>query len=138
MAAQKGRDMLVEVETTTDVWVVIGGARQIRKRGGRSSIDVTTASSTDLNRVLLDGGGVYSESISISGVFEDDAGFAKAEELNISGALNKFRFTVPDLAVYVAQYQLTDLECDNGGHDGAVQYSATLESSGTITRTPAV
>lgn len=136
MAAQAGKDMLVEVNTTDTTYVVIGGVRQIRKRGGRNTIDVTTASSTNLDRVLMDGGGVYAETISVSGVFEDDAAVALVESLSRTGALKSYKMTVPDYGVYEADYQVADFE-HSSQYDGTVEFSLTLESSGAITFTAA-
>ena len=137
MAANRGKDLLLKYNSGTfasPTWVTLGGlrARQIRK--GRTTIDVTTADSSNLARVLLAGGGVFSMTITGDGVFEDTAAQNKMNDQNDDGTLMDLQVTISELGVYRGFFQVTDMTF-GGDHDKELTFSVTLESSGVQTFT---
>ena len=51
-------------------------------------------------------------------------------------SLNNYQIVVPDFGTFAAPFVVSQLEY-NGEHDGAVQYSFSLESGGEVTFTAA-
>jgi TP901-1 family phage major tail protein len=85
---------------------------------------------------LLADGGIFSLSVSGSGVFTD-----AASEETLRGAMNattfkNFQVIIPDFGTYQGAFMVASLEY-SGEYNGEVTYSVTLESSGAITYTAA-
>ena len=143
MAAQKGKDILIKINTTSTTYVTIGGLRSSSITLNDESVDITNKDSNG-TRTLLAGAGVNSISISGSGVFTDDT----AEQLvrtsfqgqqNTSDgssaqtpAYKNFEFVIPDLGSYKGAFQITSLEYA-GEYNGEATYSMSFESAGYIT-----
>lgn len=134
MAAKRGKDMLIEYDSGSSTFVTLGGLRSRRLRMGRETIDVTTADSANLERVLLSGGGVFSMSISGDGVFEDTSAQAAVEAAVRAGTFLTLKITVPDYCTYQASFAFTDMEF-GGDHNTELSFSVTMESAGSITFT---
>ena len=131
MAAQKGSAVLIK-QTISGTPTTIGGLRSSSITINDEMVDVTNKDSSN-NRTLLANAGVFSMSISGSGVFTDSA----AEIAFRSAALNAatlqiFSFIIPDLGTYSGTFQVTSLEYA-GEYNGEATYSFSLESSGAIT-----
>lgn len=134
--AQRGRIFIVEVNTTGTTWVPVGGLRSKSLTQNRETIDVTNSDHTDLQRRLLDGGGVGMMSFSGSGLFEDNAGDTEINSLVASGQTKPWRITCPNFGVWQGAFQVTQYE-HSGEHNGAQQFTLTLESAGSWTFTTA-
>lgn len=135
MANQAGRSMAISVESAVaDTYNAFGGvtSRSIRMNG--QTIDVTDSDSTDLFQELLDGGGVKSVEISFSGHSKDDAAVMRSKVIYLTGALNDWRAVIPSFVQIDGIFQITSFEF-SGNHDGAVDYSITIQSSGKPTFT---
>ena len=76
MAAQKGLDMLLKINTSGSTYVTVGGLRSTSISLNDESVDITNKDSQG-NRTMLAGGGMNSVSITASGVFTD----ASSEEM---------------------------------------------------------
>ncbi|MES2905716.1 MAG: phage major tail protein, TP901-1 family, partial [Pseudomonadota bacterium] len=73
MTAQKGRDLLLKIDSTgSGSFVTIGGLRTRSLSFENESVDVTHAESSGQWRELLAGAGVKRARLSGSGVFKDD------------------------------------------------------------------
>ena len=143
MAAQKGLDMLLKINTSGSTYATVGGLRSTSITLNDESIDVTNKDSKG-HRTMLAGGGVSSVSISASGVFTD----ASTEETvraaffvhqNTSDgssaqtpAFKNFQFLIPDFGTLTGSFQITSLEYA-GEFNGEVTYSFAFESAGYIT-----
>lgn len=132
--AQTGRTFICEINTTGSTWVPIAGLRAKTLTQNRAVIDVTHSDHSDLQRRLLAGGGVYQMSFSGSGVLEDAAADVELNTLVASGAHKPFRVTLPGLFTWQASFQVTSYEV-TGSYDGAIEFSLTIESAGTVTVT---
>lgn len=143
MAAQKGLDMLLKVNTTGSTYVTIGGLRSTSITLNDESVDITNKDSLG-HRQLLAGGGMNSVSISASGVFTDSATeenvradfFGQQNTSDGSSAqtasFTNYQFLIPDFGTLTGSFQITSLEYA-GEYNGEVTYSMSFESAGYIT-----
>lgn len=143
MAAQKGLDMLLKVNTTGSTYVTVGGLRSTSITLNDESVDITNKDSLG-HRQLLAGGGMNSVSISASGVFTDSATeenvradfFAQQNTSDGSSAqtasFTNYQFLIPDFGTLTGSFQITSLEYA-GEYNGEVTYSLSFESAGYIT-----
>ena len=143
MAAQKGLDVLLKVNTTGSTYVTIGGLRSTSITLNDESVDITNKDSLG-HRQLLAGGGMNSVSISASGVFTDSATeenvradfFGQQNTSDGSSAqtasFTNYQFLIPDFGTLTGSFQITSLEYA-GEYNGEVTYSMSFESAGYIT-----
>lgn len=136
MAALAGTVMVVSMKDTggTPAFQPIAGLRSRRVTINNELIDTTNADSTGLWREQLDAAGVMSASISGTGIFIDDAGFANVQAMLFAKSLRDGKFDIPGFGLLAGKFKCTQLEL-SGEYNGAVQYSMTFESSGAITYT---
>lgn len=143
MAAQKGMDMLLKINSSGSTYVTVAGLRSTSITLNDETVDVTTKSSLG-HRALLAGGGVNSVSVSASGVWTSDT----SEELvrtallgqgNTSDgasaqtpAFKNFQMFIPDFGTMTGSFAVTSLEYA-GEYNGEVTFSISLESNGYIT-----
>ena len=143
MAAQKGLDMLLKINTSGSTYATVGGLRSTSITLNDESVDITNKDSQG-SRTMLAGGGVSSVSISASGVFtaastEENGRAAFFAQQNTSDgssaqtpAFKNFQFLIPDFGTLTGQFQITSLEYA-GEFNGEVTYSFAFESAGYIT-----
>tara|TARA_R110000744_G_scaffold266891_2_gene380873 strand:- start:183 stop:626 length:444 start_codon:yes stop_codon:yes gene_type:complete len=143
MAAQKGLDMLLKINTTGSTYVTVGGLRSTSITMSDESVDTTNKDSKG-SRSLLAGAGVSSVAISGSGVFTDETTEVLvrttmyAQQNTTDGtqsqtaAFKSFQFLVPSLGTYTGSFQITSLEYA-GEYNGEVTYSMSFESNGYVT-----
>tara|TARA_A200000113_G_scaffold224122_1_gene241264 strand:+ start:1122 stop:1565 length:444 start_codon:yes stop_codon:yes gene_type:complete len=143
MAAQKGLDMLLKVNTTGSTYVTVGGLRSTSITLNDESVDITNKDSLG-HRQLLAGGGMNSVSISASGVFTDAATeenvradfFAQQNTSDgssgQSASFTNYQFLIPSFGTLTGSFQITSLEYA-GEYNGEVTYSMSFESAGYIT-----
>ena len=140
MAGEKaGIKLLLEIETATDVYTLLGGLRSKSISINGEAIDVTNHDSSQW-KTLLDQAGIRSMSLSGSGVHNgDEATLGLAEDNSISQTLTKFRITDTESGgrIYTGLYKITSFE-RAGEYNAEQTYSMSLESSGAIgiTNTP--
>lgn len=135
MANAAGKSIAISIESAVGgVFNALGGSLQKSLRFNGQTIDITDSESTDLFQELLDGGGVKSVEISVSGHSKDDAGIARVKTRFMTGALSNFRAVIPSFIQVDGLFQITSFEI-TGNHDGAVDYSLTISSSGKPTLT---
>jgi TP901-1 family phage major tail protein len=136
MAAYKGNAMLLKIGATagsaaaSDTYTTVAGLRSTSITHNDETIDVTTKDSNQV-RTLLAGGGVYSVTISGSGVLTDDATLATLESAMNASDYHNFQVVVSGFGTYEGEFALTTLEM-SGEYNGEISYSITLESAGTV------
>ena len=139
MAALKGNLMLLKIGATpsgtpaSDTYTTVAGLRSTSITHNEETIDVTTKDSSQV-RQLLAGGGVYSMSVSGSGVLTDDAVSDTLEGAMNASDYHNFQVVIDGFGTYEGEFAVTSLEY-SAEHNGEVQYSVTLESAGTISFT---
>jgi TP901-1 family phage major tail protein len=137
MTAQKGRDLLLKIDTFgSGDFSTVAGLRTRRFALNAETVDTTDADSTGRWRELLAGGGARRASVSGSGIFRDAATDAAMRALFFDGGVRDFQLIVPDFGTLEGPFQLTALDY-GGEHDGAVTYEIALESAGAMSFTAA-
>jgi TP901-1 family phage major tail protein len=143
MAAQKGKDVLIKINTSGSTYVTVGGLRSSSITLNDETVDITNKDSLG-TRTLLAGAGVNSISISGSGVFTDSTSevlvrtsFAGQQPTSDGSSLQtpafkNFQFLVPDLGTYTGSFQISSVEY-SGEHNGEATYSMSFESAGYVT-----
>lgn len=132
MTAQKGRDLLIRIDTTgAGAFTAVAGLRSRRIAFNAETVDITDTDSAGRWRELLAGAGVRHASLSGAGIFRDAASDAAMRGLFFDGTLCSFQIVVPDFGTVTGPFQLTALEY-SGEHDGAVTYDIALESAGAL------
>ena len=131
MAAQKGAALLLKINTTGSTYVTVGGLRSTSITLNDEAVDVTNKDSSG-NRTLLADGGVFSLSISGSGVFTDETTEETMRVAMNASTFKNFQVIIPDFGTYTGAFMVASLEYA-GEYNGEVTYSVSLESSGAIT-----
>lgn len=133
MAEKGGKDFLLKVDTGGSTFVTVGGLRSTTMTMNAEAIDVTNHGSNQ-NRLLLDGAGIYSMSVSGSGVHDGDGATLNLIDDNCqSQTLTPFQVVDDDSGrTYEASFKITSFE-RAGDYNNEQTYSISLESSGAVT-----
>ncbi len=135
MAAQKGRDLLLKVDSTgTGSFQTVAGLRTRKLAFSAGTVDVTDADSPGRWRELIEGTGIRRASLSGTGLFKDAAADATVRTVFFDGLLRNWQVTIPDFGIISGPFQLTALEYA-GAYDGELTYDLALESAGALTFT---
>lgn len=133
MAAQKGKDLLLKIDTTGEAdFVTVAGLRSRQIAFNAEAVDVTNADSAGHWRELLEGAGVRRASISGSGIFKDASADETARQVFFDGTIKNWQVVVPDFGSITGPFQMTALQYA-GEHDGELAYEIALESAGALT-----
>lgn len=130
MGAQRGRDLLLKLDTPAG-FETVAGLRATRIALNAGMAEATTAESPGRWRELLAGAGVQSVSISGSGVFKDAASDARLRDAFFAGTAPLCNIVIPDFGTLEGHFLITAIEYA-GRHDGEATYEVTLESAGAI------
>lgn len=137
MAKQPARLILVKRDTTgAGAFTTIAGARTKSLSINSEQVDVTTSDSTNQWRELLAAAGVKSMSISLQGIFEDDAAFGLVITSTLNATNDDYQFLYPGLGTFEGSFQIASGDL-GGEYNAAANYSFSLESAAEITFTPA-
>lgn len=135
MAAQKGKDLLLKVDSTgAGIFVTVAGLRSRSIAFNAETVDVTHAESTGQWRELLADAGAKHARISGAGIFKDAASDALLRDYVFNGTIRAWQVVVPDFGIVEGPFQITSLEF-TGRHDGEVAFDIALESAGALTFT---
>jgi TP901-1 family phage major tail protein len=137
MSAQRGKDLLLKVDTTgSGAFATVAGLRARSLAFNAATVDVTHAESTDQWRELLAGAGAKSARISGSGIFKDATSDETARALFFAGTIRNWQVVIPDFGTVAGAFQITALEY-SGGHDMELTFELALESAGALSFTAA-
>lgn len=132
MAAQKGKDLLLKIDTDgLGNFITVAGLRSRRLAFNSETVDVTDADSAGRWRELLAGSGIQRASVSGSGIFKDAQSDASIRTRFFSADIVDWQLAIPDFGVVEGPFQITALEY-SGNHDGEVTFEIGLESAGAI------
>lgn len=135
MVAQKGKDLLLKVDSTgAGVFVTVAGVRSRGLTLNARAVDITNADSANGWRESLEGAGVKSASVSGTGVFRDDTADETVRGYFFNGSIRNWQLIVPSFGVIQGAFQITSLEY-TGDYDGEVTYALALESAGALSFT---
>jgi TP901-1 family phage major tail protein len=133
MGAQKGKDLLIKINTGAG-FVTVAGLRSRKIAFNAELVDITHAESVDRWRELLAGAGVRRASISGRGLFKDAASDALVRQAFFDGTVSDAQVVVPDFGTIEGLFQISSLEF-SGEHNGEVTFDLALESAGALTFT---
>jgi TP901-1 family phage major tail protein len=137
MTAQRGKDLLLKVDTTgSGAFATVAGLRARSLAFNAATVDVTHAESTDQWRELLAGAGARSARISGGGIFKDASSDETVRGLFFAGTIRNWQVVIPDFGTVAGAFQITALEY-SGSHDNELAFELALESAGALTFTAA-
>jgi TP901-1 family phage major tail protein len=132
MAAQRGKDLLLKIDTNgLGNLVTVAGLRSRRLAFNSETVDVTDADSAGRWRELLAGSGIQRAAVSGSGIFKDAQSDASIRSRFFAAEIVDWQLAVPDFGVIKGPFQITALEYA-GNHDGEVTFEIGLESAGAL------
>lgn len=132
MAAQKGKDLLLKVDSTgTGSFITVAGLRARTIAFNTESVDITHQESAGQWRELLAGAGVKSARITGAGIFKDAASDATVRSYVFNGTIRNWQVVIPDFGTAEGPFQINSFEL-TGRHDGEVAFELSLESAGEL------
>ncbi|MDX2308466.1 MAG: phage major tail protein, TP901-1 family [Hyphomicrobium sp.] len=133
MAAQKGKDLLLKVDSTgAGVYATVAGLRSRAIAFNAETVDITHQESAGQWRELLGGAGAKSARLSGAGIFKDAASDELIRSYVFQGTIRNWQVIVPDFGTVQGPFQITSFEL-TGRHDGEVAFELALESAGELT-----
>lgn len=135
MPAFKGRDALIRYNTTGSTYVTVAAAREIEFKINNEAVDVTNADDAGV-RKLLEGAGVNSVSITLSGVYWDDTTSQGIRTAVMANTHKNFQFVLPKAPSGSYTYQgsfMVESYTETTSYNGTVNYNMTLQSAGAVT-----
>jgi TP901-1 family phage major tail protein len=135
MTAQKGRDLLLKIDSTgTGTFVTVAGLRSHTLSFNSESVDVSHQESAGQWRELLAGASLKHAGIRGQGIFKDAASDASIRSYFFGATIRDWQVIVPDFGTIQGPFQIASLEI-GGRHDGEVTFDLALESAGLLTFT---
>jgi TP901-1 family phage major tail protein len=132
MAAQKGKDLLLKVDSTgAGAFTTVAGLRSRSIAFNAESVEITHAESAGQWRELLEGGGVKSARVTGSGVFKDASSDALIRSYVFNGTIRNWQIAVPDFGIIEGPFHIASFEL-SGRHDNEVAFDVALESAGEL------
>jgi TP901-1 family phage major tail protein len=133
MAAQKGKDLLLKVDSDgSGTFVTVAGLRSRSIAFNAETVDITHQESAGQWRELLAGAGVRNARVTGSGIFKDAASDELVRSYVFGGTIRDWQVIVPDFGTVEGPFQITSFEL-TGRHDGEVAFELTLDSAGELT-----
>lgn len=132
MAAQRGRDLLLKIDSTgAGGFVTVAGLRSHALTFNAETVDATHQESAGQWRELLAGAGVKSAAIRGAGIFRDAPSDALARDFFFNGTLRDWQVAIPDFGTLTGPFQITALEIA-GRHDGELTFEIAIASAGEM------
>ena len=135
MAAQKGKDLLLKVDSDgTGSFATVAGLRSRTIAFNAEAVDITHTESAGQWRELLEGAGVKTARLSGSGIFKDAASDEIVRSYVFNGTIRNWQVVIPDFGTVEGPFHIGSFEL-TGRHDGEVAFDIALESAGALTFT---
>jgi len=132
MAAQKGKDLLLKIDSDgMGNFVTVAGLRSRSIAFNAETVDITHQESAGQWRELLVGAGVKGARIAGSGVFKDAASDELVRATFFGGVVRDWEIVVPDFGTVAGAFEITSFEL-SGRHDGEVAFELAVESAGLL------
>jgi TP901-1 family phage major tail protein len=132
MSAQRGKDILLKIESAPGVFTTVAGLRARTISLNARAVDATDGDSAGRWRELLAGAGVKSAAVAGQGIFRDSASDALIREAFFDQAARMWRLIVPDFGVLEGPFLVAALEYA-GEHEGEATFAISLASAGEVT-----
>ncbi len=135
MAAQKGKDLLLKVDSDgLGTFTTIAGLRARSLAFGTSTVDITHTESVNEWRELLAGAGTKTARLTGSGIFKDAVSDETVRGYFFNSTIRDWQIIIPDFGTVQGAFQISALEF-SGQHDNELGFSITMESAGALTFT---
>jgi TP901-1 family phage major tail protein len=132
MAAQKGKDLLLKVDSDgAGAFTTVAGLRSRSIAFNAEAVDITHAESAGQWRQLLEGAGVKSARLTGSGIFKDAASDEIVRGYVFGGTIRDWQVVIPDFGTVEGPFHIGSFEL-TGRHDGEVAFEIALESAGEL------
>ncbi len=133
MVAQKGKDLLLKIDTAGNgTFQTVAGLRSRQIAFNAETVDSTDSESAGRWRELLQGAGLRRASINGSGIFKDSASDELVRATFFDGLIHAWQIIIPDFGTVEGLFQITALEY-SGQHNGELNFELVLESGGALT-----
>jgi TP901-1 family phage major tail protein len=135
MAKTRGKDFLLQSEDTSGsgTYTTVGGLRATGLTINNEQIDTTSKDGDDWRTLIVSG--VQSMSVTGDGVFDNDT-VGKAIQLRATtNTLWNYKLIDNTGNTFTGSFQITSWGL-SGEYTGALEYTLSLESAGTVTYTP--
>jgi len=137
MAAQRGKDLLLKVDTDgAGAFATVAGLRTRSLAFNAAIVDITHTESADEWRELLAGASVKTARLSGGGIFKDASSDETVRGYFFGGEIHDWQVVIPDFGTVEGPFQITALEY-SGGHDNELSFEIALESAGALSFTAA-
>lgn len=131
MSAQRGKDILLKIESAPGEFTTVAGLRARTISLNARSVDATDGDSAGRWRELL-GAGVKSAAVAGQGIFRDAASDALIREAFFDQTALTWRLVVPDFGMLEGPFLVAALEYA-GEHEGEATFAISLASAGEVT-----
>jgi TP901-1 family phage major tail protein len=132
MAAQKGKDLLLKVDSDgAGAFTTVAGLRSRSIAFNAEAVDITHAESAGQWRQLLEGAGVKSARLTGTGIFKDAASDEIVRGYVFGGTIRDWQVVIPDFGTVEGPFHIGSFEL-TGRHDGEVAFDIALESAGEL------
>jgi TP901-1 family phage major tail protein len=133
MPAQKGKDLLLKIDSTgSGSFTTVAGLRSRGLAFNAETVDITHAESAGQWRELLAGAGARSARVTGSGIFKDAASDALIRDYVFNGTIRDWQVVIPDFGTVEGPFQISSFEL-TGRHDAEVAFELSLDSAGELT-----
>ena len=133
MAAQKGRDLLLKIDSTGGgVYITVAGLRANTLTFNSEVVDASSQDSAGAWKELLAGAGLKSAQIKGQGIFKNAASDASIRSYFFNGTIVNWQIVIPSFGTVTGPFQIASLDF-GGKHDGEVTFDLSLVSAGLLT-----
>ncbi len=123
MAAQKGRDLLLKIDSTgTGVYITVAGLRANALTFNSEVVDASSQDSAGAWKELLAGAGLKSAQIKGQGIFKNAGSDATIRGYFFNGTIVNWQIVIPAFGTVTGPFQIVSLDF-SGKHDGEVTFA---------------
>jgi len=132
MSAQKGRDLLLKIDSTgSGSYVTVAGLRANTLTFNAETVDITSQDSAGAWKELLSGAGLKSAQVKGQGIFKNAGSDALIRSTFFNGATPNWQLVIPSFGTVTGPFQIASLDY-GGKHDGEVTFEISLASAGEL------
>lgn len=132
MTAQRGRDLLLKIDSTgTGTYVTVAGLRTNTLTFNSATVDSTAQDSAGTWRELLAGAGLKSAQIKGSGIFKNASSDATVRGYFFNDTIVNWQIVIPGFGTVTGPFQITSLDYA-GKFDGEVTFDLSMASAGLL------
>ena len=132
MTAQRGRDLLLKIDSTgTGTYVTVAGLRTNTLTFNSASVDASAQDSAGAWRELLAGAGLKSAQVKGTGIFKNAASDAAVRGYFFNDTIVNWQIVIPNFGTVTGPFQITSLDYA-GKFDAEITIDLSLASAGQL------